>query len=287
MRPMRLLTILLRFGTDKYPRAEAHLNELFERHLAGISRELVVVDNAQPPGYLERNGGRTLIGGDNRFREFSGFDRAVAHVGRDIRAYDLVQCVTDAFHTLYVDYLERFDTALLEAMAGRPVAVGHIDCYNDPIQIFGIHSQHWIRTGYFFLSPDDVLGLGSFVGVREPERFFSGNPAEPFRADAPLSRRYQEYLIDWITGQSLGQGVQWHSSFALTDETLPSFEQKALAIMNEQMLGIRLRAMRCRVVDVTWLSTTLKGGTADMVDWSADWRRQLAGRDHAALVMPG
>ena len=115
---MRLLTIMLRYGTEAYPRAEAQLNELFERYLSGVKRDLIVVDNALPSRFVEETAGdRTLIGGDNRFREFSGFDRALRHVGRRLGRYDLVQFVTDAFHTLYVDYLDRFDTPLLTAIA--------------------------------------------------------------------------------------------------------------------------------------------------------------------------
>jgi len=284
---VRLLTILLRYGTTAYPLAETQLNELFERRMAGVERDLVIVDNAKPPEFAEHTPGRTVAGGDNRFREFSGFDRGLAHVGSRIRRYDLVQFVTDAFHTLYVDYLDRFDTSLLSKIAGKPVAVGHVDCYNEPIQVLGVRSQHWIRSCYFFLPPAEAAALGSFVSVTEPQRFFSGDPAAPFRSDAPLSRRYQDYLIDWITGRDLGQGVEWHSGFALSAATLPAFEQKALSILNEHLLGIRLRAMGCRVIDVTWLSASLGRHPDASIDWTADWRHQLAHRGGAALVIPG
>jgi hypothetical protein len=282
---MRILTIMLRFGTQAYPRAEAQMTELFERRAPGIARDLVIVDNAQPAAFQECVHGRTVIGGDNRCREFSGFDRAVDHLGTRIRDYELVHFVTDAFHTSYVDYLDRFDDSLLRLIAGKPVCVGHIDCYNEPIEIFGVRSQHWIRTCYFFMPPADVAALGSFVSIPEPTRFFSGDHAAPFRADAPLSRRYQEYLIDWITGQSIGQGVQWHSSFSLSPETLASFEQKSLAILNEHVLGVRLRAMGCRLIDVTWLSAVSKRVPPSEIDWNSGWRHQLANRDHAALVV--
>ena len=98
---MRLLTILLRFGTEAYPNAEAQLTGLLDRHLPGVARDLIVVDNALPAGVVEATGRRTVIGGDNRFREFSGFDRAVAHSGAALRSYNLVHFVTDAFNTLF------------------------------------------------------------------------------------------------------------------------------------------------------------------------------------------
>ena len=287
MSAVRLLTIMLRYGTQAYPRAEAQLTELLDRTLSEVQGDLVIVDNALPSDFQEASRRRTLIGGDNRFREFSGFDRALGYVGRHLGRYDLVHFVTDAFYTLYVDYLERFNTRLLRFIAGRAACVGHIDCYNDPIEIFGVRSQHWIRTCFFFMSPGDVSALGSFVSIKDPARFFSGDPSAPFRTDAPLSPRYQEYLIDWITGQQIGQGVEWHSGFALSAETLASFEQKATAILNEHALALRMRALGCRLVDVTWLSASLQREPAAAIDLNRSWRHQLANRDQAAVVVPG
>lgn len=282
---VRVLTILLRFGTELNPRAEQQVDEIHRRKMPEIARDVVVVDNALTPGISECAAGRVVIGGDNTFREFSGFDCGVGHVAGGLQRYDLVHFVTDAFHRLYVDYLARFTTPLLHAVAGRPVCLGHIDCYNQPIEILGFRSQHWMRTGYFFLPPEEVQTLGSFVRLRDRSAFFSGDPAAPFRPDAPLSRTYQEYLIDWITGHDIGQGVQWHSGFALTPETLPTFEWKAQSIMNEHLLGIHLRALGCRLIDVTWLATMLARGTA--IDWKTPWQQQLAHRDQDALVVAG
>src|SRR5206468_4458418 len=103
--------------------------------------------------------------------------------------------------------------------------------------------------------------------------------------DAPLSERYQRYIVDWLTGADVGQGVTWHSRLELTLEGLVSFEQKALCILNEQMLGIRLRAMGCPLVDVTWLSTRTDAVTSDATLVHTPWRQQLAGRDRDAIAL--
>ena len=181
-------------------------------------------------------------------------------------------------------YLPRIDAALLSAVARRPVCTGHIDCYNEAVEIQGFRSQHWIRTCFFFLAPGEVKALGSFVTIRDGVRYFSGNPQAPFRPEANLSPRYREYITRWLAGDDIGQGVTWHSSFALTPETLPSFEQKALTIMNEQLLSVRLRALGCRLIDVTWAATML-GRRKPSIDWTASWREQLAARDRDAVVV--
>ena len=79
-----------------------------------------------------------------------------------------------------------------------------------------------------------------------------------FRPSAPLSANYQKYILDWLTGNGTGQGVEWHSRFGLTPESLPFFEAKASAILNEQMLSVRLRAQGCALLDATWLATRLR-----------------------------
>lgn len=282
---MRVLTILTRFGTDQYPWAEQKIDELFQRRMPDVERSVIVVDNALAGEVLEADERRVLIGGDNTAREFSGFDRAIRHIEHDIWSYDLLHFATETFNTLYVEYLERFDTRLLEAHQNRPTCVGHIDCYNDAVEVLGFMTQHWVRSCFFFLPPTEVKLLGSFVTVRDGAPFFSGNPDAPFRPDAPLSSRYRGYIIDWLTGHDIGQGVAWHSRIPLTAETLPAFEQKALAIMNEQLLGVRLRAMGCRLVDVTWLATVLARGGPRSVDWGTPWRQQLANRDRDALAV--
>jgi hypothetical protein len=282
---VRILTVLARFGMERYPAAELDIDDIFRRQMSSVERTVLIVDNALPTGLIEERGPHVLIGGNNEAGEFSAFDRAVQFVGSDISRYDFVHFATSAFNMLHVGYLERFDAALLETLAGRPVCLGHIDCYNDAVEILGFRTQHWTRSCFFFLPPAEVRTLGSFVTIRSGDGVFSGRTGTPFRPDAPLSRRYQEYIIDWLTGRDIGQGVKWHSSLAPAAETLTAFEHKALAIMNEQLLGVRLRAMGCRLVDVTWLATELARTGGTLVRWHTGWQEQLAGRDRDALIL--
>ena len=281
--PPRILTILARHGADTYPHAERDIEEIFRRRLPEIDRTTIVVDNALPSSHVEQRPTGILLGGDNSAREFSAFDRAIDFVGSSIWSYDLVHFATSAFKTLYVAYLERFDAGMLAAIAGRPICVGHIDCYNEPIEVLTFRSQHWMRSCFLFVPPADVKALGRLASIGDRGAFFSGNPRDPFRHDAPLSPNYRAYIATWLTGGDIGPGVEWHSSFPLTRESLPAFEHKAISILNEQLLSIRLRALGCRLIDVTWLSTMRRRHAA--IRWTSSWREQLANRDDAALVV--
>ncbi len=281
---VRVLTILARHGTDRYPDAEHQVDAIFRRRLTEAARRLVIVDNALPATTVHRQADRTVIGGDNRAREFSAFDKGLAFVGDEISTLDLVHFVTSAFHTLYVGYLERFSGPLLREAAGRAVCLGHIDCYNEPVEILGHEAQHWIRSGFFFLSPAQANALGTFAAIDEGGRFFSGDPRSPFRGDAPLSATYQRNILGWLTGRDIGQGVTWHSAFELNADTLSAFEGKALSMMNEQLLSIRLQQQGCSLIDVTWLSSMAAKGDLPSNWWTTPWREQLANRDRDRVV---
>jgi hypothetical protein len=283
---LRVLTVLARFGTDQYGQAVREINEWFAGQMPAVERTLVVVDNARPRYAVERQEDIVIIGGDNSASEFSAFDRAIDFIGADIWSYDLVHFTTSAFNRLYVAYLDRFDAAVLRPAATRPLCIGHIDCYNKPVEVLTYHSQHWIRSCFFFLAPTEAKALGSFVSVADPALFFSGSPLSPFRPAAPLDQQYRDYITQWLTGQDVGQGVAWHSSFALTADTLATFERKAQAILNEHLLSVRLRALGCHLVDVTWLSTMLRRAPAEEIVWATPWRDQLANRDRDRVAVP-
>jgi hypothetical protein len=88
-----------------------------------------------------------------------------------------------------------------------------------------------------------------------------------------------------LTGEDIGQGVTWHTRLSLDESSLPEFEHKAMAILNEHLLGVRLRAAGCRVIDVTWLSGLLARHDPPPVRWETPWWRQLAERDRHSLTV--
>jgi hypothetical protein len=282
---MRVVTILARHGTERYPRAEHEVAELFERQLPEVAREVIVVDTAVAPGTVTRAPGVTVLGADNRAREFSAFDQAIEWMGPAVKDYDLVHFATSAFNMLYTGYLERFTPAVLRTITSAPACVGHIDCYNEPVRLGSFVSQYWIRTCFFLLAPSQVGALGSFVSVANGSAYFSADPSAPFRTDAPLSERYRRYIIEWLTGQDIGQGVSWHSRLALAPESLANFEAKTLAILNEHMLGVRLRALGCPLIDVTWLSTLTDRLPPADIPWHLPWWQQLAARDRDSITI--
>jgi hypothetical protein len=283
---MRILIVFLRTGTTAYADGESQLARLYATQLPAVERDLVVVDNALPPGVAEQEAGRVVIGGDNAVSEFSAIDAAIAHLGPSIWRYDLVNIVTAAFQQLYVAFLERFTPPVVAAIASQPVCLGHIDCYNEEIGVLSYRSQHWLRTSFVMLPPRELAALGSVVSARHRRPWFSGRSEAPFAPDAPLSENYRKYILDWLLGEDIGQGVRWHKTLSLEGDGLLVFERKARAILNEHLFRIRLAAAGCRAIDVTWLSSELARGRRPA--WDTPWWQQLAERDRDAMrIVPG
>jgi len=282
---MRILTLFVRHGSAKYGDALAHLAAFYRRRLPEVRRDTLIIDNA-PGAAAGRENEIEVVRGSNDAWEFSAWDEGLAHLGSQAWDYDLVHLATSAFGELYTRYIERFDEALLEMVAGRAAAVGHIDYYGVPVEVLGYTGQSWIRSSFFFVPPAELATLGSLVSIDDRKQLFSGDPKAPFRIGAPLSEEYRKYIHDWLTGAGTGQGVTWHSRFELDSERLPLYQDKAVAMLNEQLLSIRLRRQGCELIDVTWLATELGRAQKNHQRLAIPhWRAQLAGRDTDALPL--
>ena len=278
----RIVTLLARYGAAKYRDALPDIRALFAQQMPEFGHETVVIDNALGRDHVERLGpGIALIGGDNAAWEFSAWDRGVAHLGPRLDEYDWVHLATSAFRQLYTRYLDRFDADMLDLVAGRAAAVGHIDHFNEPVAFAGRSLQSWLRSSFVLLPPAELRLLGSLASVTDRSRLFSGDHAAPFRADAPLSAAYQKNILGWLTGEGTGQGTEWHSRFVLSEQTLRFFEDKTVAVLNEQMLTSRLRVQGCGIVDATWLATRAGQSFPAVRPLGAipDWRVQVTSRD--------
>lgn len=286
MTKLRILTLLARYGASSYAGADEKIERLFSQAVPGVEHRMLIVDNALPTGHAERVSlTKDLIGGDPAFREFSGFDEGLRRLGAGALGYDVLHLATAAYDQYYTRYIERFDEDTLRLVAGHGVVVGHVDAYGAPVAAYGVESQYWIRSSWVLIAPSELLLLGPLAFARR-EPLFSGDPARPFRDDAPISPGYVKLISDWLTSsEGTGQGTAWHSRFDVSPETLRLFEDKTLAIINEHMLTVRLRAQGTRVLDQTWLAGHRTACLPLPAVWPA-WREQLAARDDVP-VRPG
>jgi hypothetical protein len=264
---MRIVTLLARHGTIRYPAALRDIRNLFAQQIPEAAHETVVIDNGLPRDHNERIAtGITLIGGDNSAWEFSAWDCGIQSLGAQLDSYDFIHLATSAFRQLYIRYLDRFDADMLGLVRGRAAATGHVDFFNEPVTLFGRTVQAWLRSSFVFLPPAELRLLGSLVSVTDRRALFSGDPTAPFRADAPLSPANRSNILGWLTGSGTGQGVEWHSKIALSDATLGFFEDKPRAAASSMRPGWQPaprrptwtpgRWVRCRTGGSRWRRAT-------------------------------
>jgi hypothetical protein len=273
---MRVLVLFVRHGEERYPNALYELADLYHRRAPALIRSTVVIDNALPAGLQRELGsGCLLIGGDNTWWEFSGWQRAIRELGNEIKTYDVVHLVTSAFRTLYTDYLERFCPQLAKVAAERPIAVGHIDYYPHPVRVGVFVSRHWVRSSFWLINPFELLRLRTLVSLDDAADLFSVQGGWPFAETAPLSYGYQRLIYDWLTTrEGTGQGTTWHSRFKLNETTHTLFQNKTTAIVNEHLLSIRLRAQGTHLLDLTYLAELIRVGRAIPTPYP-HWRVQM------------
>ncbi|MDZ4799309.1 MAG: hypothetical protein SGI92_14190 [Bryobacteraceae bacterium] len=275
--PVRITALFLRYGSERYPGALARFRSLLSIRFSEAQIWTVLVDNALPPDYCEylTDEGVTAIGGDNSSWEFSGWQKALEWSEAVGGPPDWILFATDAFDQLYIEFLQHFSTGLLQRLVTYPVALGHLDSYNEAVTAFGRTAQHWIRTSFFVVRAEDARKLGHLHTVTAPAEIFAGNPQAPFLAHSPVDHKLQGYITGWLTGPGTGQGVAWHSRFDLNPETLPYFEAKAIAILNEFSLSARLAELGIRLLDVTWA----RSAGSDLPNkLDTHWRAQIDGR---------
>lgn len=247
-RKLNVLCLYLRYGLNDHPQGLSDLQDWYAGKMTGAQTTTWIIDNKLK---TEVDGtdlvtGYRLLSGDNRQREFSAFQKIITEHRAEIEKYDVVHFVTSAFNTLFTGYLDYFQSEHLASIAHRPICLGHIDVYDEPVRLAGESSQSWIRTCFFFMSPETVYSIPSFVSFREEGQFFDAEG--DFRDTDELSENYKQNITGWLTGESI-QGVSWHN----TIPDVKSFAGKTLAILNEHMLAIQLRKAGIRLVDYYWM----------------------------------
>jgi len=284
-RPLRILTLLARHGIERHANALSDVRALFATRMPDVAHQVLVIDNSLPPGHTSTLASDVeLIGSDNLAWEFSAWDQGISHCSAQLEQFDFINLVTSAFKALDHAFLDCFSRRMLGLVREMPTAVGHIDCFNSEVVCFGTPSQSWLRSSFIVLPPSQLRLLKSVTTVIDRSAIFSGDPAMPFRDDAPLSPAFRGYIVGWLTGDGTGQGVEWHSRFSLDAGTLKLFEDKTLATINEHMLTQRLRALGCTIVDATWLARQTQLPSRDgILRTLPEWQDQITiGRGRTA-----
>jgi hypothetical protein len=250
---VRILSLFVRYGDVDYGGAYQSLMELYSSKFPDVEINSVIIDAALPKGVEAHIGlSGLLMAGDNSRREFSAWDDALVRFHHDLHKYDLVHLVSSAFQNEYNGFYDLLCPEMLKYACIVPhVVLAHIDAYPERVRLFGRGFQTWGCSKFLFIRPSDLMMLGSIAAPFSSENIFSIDGETPFCSDAPLSQNYIGFLQDWITGDGLPHG-KWHSVFNYQEKTVGRFNAKALAILDEHSLSMRIREAGVRIVDFTY-----------------------------------
>ena len=254
-RETKILCLYLRYGPDDYPGGLDTLMRWYEEKQVtrNVSLTVWIIDNKIEKEFdgVDLESGFRLLSGDNAQREFSGFQKVITKYRKEIESYDVIHFVTSAFDQLYTGYRDYFDLNYLYPILHRPYCLGHIDTYDEPIELMGVSSQSWIRTCFFFLSPTSLYSIKDVNSLKERGEIFDGKGN--FRENGSIDITYQNYIKRWLKGERM-QGVAWHGAVKDGSE----FMDKTLAILNEHMLSIKFRTSGVKLIDFYWLMRNIK-----------------------------
>lgn len=273
-----LSVILVQYDRSRYPGALQRLRA----HLELLAKEpwsLVAVDNARSGSWEnELAPDVTQIGGDNSAWEFSGFDRGLAWLEESRGLTDYVLLVTDAFRAYGDDYLGWFDQALVDMARGNKAVVGWVDSFGRPCSLGETSYESWLRTS-FLLAPVTALQHARPLALPlNREEIFSGDPAAPWLPDSPVGPELRRAIEGWLVeGRAEASGPEegWHSRFSLDAQSLSFFERKAMAILREHHLSIRLRASGVPCFDLRLVG--LRAVTSPLAELDASSDQWLGG----------
>ncbi len=284
--------VFLRHGPDHHASAMACLRErVLDPVFNGAAIDAVVVDNALPPEHVScASEGFVLIGGDNRQREFSGWEKGLAWLAhRDFAPGDAVILVNDTFHRNYdVGYLERFGREPVPQWLEAGGLVGHVDLYPREITLFGLAMRFWLRSSFVLARWETLSRLlplavdcgEALAPEAAPGAIFHPDPETFFNPDGPLSPRYQEYLKSFLLGEGGEYEARWHSREddpAKDAAAWRRLREKAACIVREHLLSARAQALGIPLCDV---SGKLARRVAAMDAMAV---RHAAGETHAVL----
>jgi hypothetical protein len=245
----RLFVVFVGYGTARSLKVNRYLRQLRELYRPA---ELVVVDNANEATQWQR-GGFHVIAGDNRLREFSGWDDGVTWLRQSAELCD-EDWILFANDTVCRQAHLRWLTLgrarrVIRRLIGVPAGVG--PCVAGPVAPFPTGSvcgfggpfREFVAT-FFFAMPYRTYRRIGGLGVELPwdEWLGASWPAPLFRM--PREADYNRFCNDWLGCDKPGGVGDWPGSSGrpFTAANYPFLRGKAQCILLESRLAAELTA---------------------------------------------
>jgi len=240
---------------ERYPNSRGFI-EGYRRWLGDSQTTLVCVDNlseAKEP--VQTGKGVWDIGGDNSYREFSGWRKGLKFVEKLELQPDRVVFANDAclnyahrgLDSLF--FRMRFDKVGMRG--ARAGLLGVTERASDQHILLGQDVSSWVRCNFFCLPSKLASGLPrTFIPEDIVDRiippYYRGAVVN---ATPDTNEAFREFLTIWITRR-------WHRAMQPTAEAWPMLRKKLIAMLNERMLTASVRRLGYDVIEASRLRWT-------------------------------
>ena len=246
-----LAVIFVEYDRQKYGGSDTVFKTLqdYLGKIQGCRTTYLRVDNKDETGQIKKVSKNIYtVGGDNTFREFSGWQKGVKVINSLWSSFDVVLFVNDMFLKPGESFLKDYaNTSLLERCLNENTVIGRIDSTGQQYTVYDYDVSQWVCTNCFLAPMQAIAQLKDIVTIKEnledflPETFPGPqqNPISFFKENAPINDIYKSWLIEWLT-------ERWHSKFEINAQTWDLFRTKVRNILNESMLTARLGEIGCK-----------------------------------------
>lgn len=231
------------------------LKEFIQQKFGNVEQIILVIDNSiENDLEIKYNKNYHFLSGDDSSYEFSGWDKGIKYIERyfEPKEKDAFILANDTFHRNYGDeYLNYFYNKVIIDCINNNKIYGYIDGYPQPIQIFGLTIQHWIRTSLIILNYKTLKELSPLAIPFSNEELFSENYEEFFHKNIKISENYKQYIKTWLFGEEDKTGIfkeKWHSQRPLTKDNFEFFKGKTRAIFCEHYFSARAKEKGIEIV---------------------------------------
>ncbi len=240
---LSMAVVFVEYDRSKYGGSDNVFYTL-QKYLANIQGcrlTYLRVNNKQERWELKKDGNIYTIGGNNTYREFSGWQKGVEIIQGMNNHFDLILFVNDMLLKPGESFLKDYaDISLLKKSLNENNIIGRIDSTGQHYTAYGYDVSQWVCTNCFLAPMAAVQRLKNMVSVKDtladflPDAYPGSQviPTSFFKENAPINETYKAWLIEWLT-------ERWHSKFQIEEKTWNLFRIKVRNILNESLLTAR------------------------------------------------
>jgi hypothetical protein len=250
----RIFVVYLVYGSRYIDEGIDLLEQIVTKAFPGMEARYLVVDNADctESDLISTALNRYYVSGDNKLREFSGWDKGWKLFERNfaVAEEDLFLFANDTFFRrvgkVYLKWLEE-----VVSNNNDYRVYGYLEDFPRDVEILGLRYRWWIRSNIFILAASVMRTLGSLCFPMRSEFIFSNLGDRFWRDDAPISENWRAYISCWLFGEQSANypeyNLKWYAAERLSECNRDAFINKCMCILSEHWLAARINHLQVGV----------------------------------------